>query len=137
MDMELGGWLHPKLANSSVSKWKPLMSIFSQGSLVGPLLFSNFINDMDCGIECTLSKSVNNTKLCGVVDTVQGRDDIHWDLDKLEQWAHVNLIKFNKVLHLNQGNPQYLYRLGDELIESCPADKHLGTVVVDEKLDRI
>lgn len=103
--------MHPKLANSSVSKWKPLMSIFSQGSLVGPLLFSNFINDMDCGIECTLSKSVNNTKLCGVVDTVQGRDDIHWDLDKLEQWAHVNLIKFNrakyKVLHLGWRNHKH------------------------------
>ncbi|KAK4831063.1 hypothetical protein QYF61_015120 [Mycteria americana] len=86
-------------------------------------------SDPGSGIECTLSKLACDTKL---------RDAIQKDLDRLEAWAHVNLMKFNKatykVLHLGRGNPQYEYRLGNKLIESSPVEKDVG-ILVDEKLD--
>jgi len=92
----LDGRIRRVAVDGSRSRWRSGRSDLPHGCILGTVLFNIVISDVDRGIECTLSKSADGTKLSGVVDMPEGHNAIQRDMDKLKKWACVNLMRFNK-----------------------------------------
>ncbi|GAB0180876.1 mitochondrial enolase superfamily member 1 [Grus japonensis] len=122
-------WLNGRAQRVGISdaesSWSPVASGVPQGSVLGPVLFNIFIHDLDKGTEFA-----DDTKLGGVANTPEDCAAIQRDLDRLENWAERNQMKFNKgkcrILHLGRNNLRHQYRLGVDLLGSSAAEKDLG-----------
>jgi ribonuclease P/MRP protein subunit RPP40 len=97
------------------SGWANVSSGVPQGSVLGPLLFMIYINDIDNGIASKILKFADDTKLFRQVGTAEDTANLKNDLDKLVGWSKEWLMLFNvekyKVMHIGFGNGRARYMM--------------------------
>lgn len=119
--------------NGHFSDWADVISGVPQGSVLGPLLFVIYINDIDKDILSKLSKFADDTKICRAVKNDSDRNILNNDLEKLHKWSEDWQMLFNvdkcAVVHVGNRNKNYTYTIGDKVIKNSDKEKDLGVVI--------
>ncbi|CAM5119150.1 unnamed protein product [Natator depressus] len=123
--------------NGNFSERREVTSGVPQGSVLGPILFNLFINDLEEGVNRGLAKFADDTKLLKIVKTKADCEELQKALTKLSDWATKWQMKFHvdkcKVMHTGKNNPNYTYNMMGANLATTNQEKDLG-VIMDSSL---
>ena len=137
----LTGRMQRVVLNGSASEWLPVLSGVPQGSVLGPLLFLVFINDIDGALDLTTSvifKFADDSKVLHKVESEEDRKQLQEEIDNLCKWSEDWQMLFNagkcKVLHFGRNNPRFCYTMGGyapagTVITSDTEEKDIGVLI--------
>jgi len=118
------------------SCWQTVWSGVPQGSVLGPVLFLIFINDLDCNITSTILKFADDTKLISIVNNDDDSSLLQHDLTILENWTHSWQMEFNidkcKVMHVGKTNIHSIYHMSNTVLGTTSEENDLGLLVSDD-----
>ena len=119
--------------DGEASEWEDVLSGVPQGSILGPLLFIIYINDIDMEITNCILKFADDTKVYGKVGTRQGVEYLKKDLETLCRWADKWQMSFNvdkcKVMHIGRGNEKVQYEMDAVKLVETEEEKDLGVII--------
>jgi len=115
------------------SDWVEVKSGVPQGSVLGPILFLIYINDIDEGISSKILKFADDTKLYRKLETDSDIVQLQQDLANLFEWSRDWLMLFNvekcKVMHIGYNNVETIYTMNGSALQKVAEEQDLGVVV--------
>ena len=129
------------VVNGAKSKWSSVTSGIPQGSVLGPVLFVIYINDLPESCDCSTLLFADDTKVFQQVKSTADCEKLQADLNHLQSWADRWQLCFHpqkcKVMRIGNGHPEFTYQMTvDGLLidlDTTHTEKDLG-VYVDDKL---
>ena len=123
--------------NGKESDWADVLSGVPQGSVLGPILFLIYINDIDDAIDCVgtlIKKFADDTKVASIVDTEEQRKLLQEQLDALSRWAEIWQMSFNVdkcvVMHLGNSNSEHKYSMDGTYLKTTMCEKDIGVYML-------
>jgi hypothetical protein len=119
------------------SEWAPVLSGVPQGSVLGPVLFNIFINDLDGAVAADqiLKKFTDDSKLGQVINGPESATALQTLLDNLCEWSAKWGMEFNTskchVMHVGRNNPLHTYTMGGQQLAVSSSEKDVGVIVSD------
>jgi hypothetical protein len=115
------------------SDWAEVISGVPQGSVLGPLLFLVYINDIDEGILSKISKFADDTKLCREIGSELDAKILQEDLKRLSQWSEDWQMLFNidkcAVMHIGKQKENCKYELCGKELKVTTEERDLGVII--------
>ena len=119
------------------SNWANVKSGIPQGSVLGPILFIIYINDLPNEIKSYSKMFADDTKIFKALYSIQDSTTLQDDLIKLAEWSNIWQLPFNeskcKIIHYGKKNPNQSYQMNGHLLETVHEEKDLG-VTFDSEL---
>ena len=121
------------VVDGGVSSWKSVLSGVPQGSVLGPILFLVYINDLEEGVTSSILKFADDTKLFRKTKEIGDKQKVQDDIDKLVRWSEKWQMLFNvgkcKCLHTGPGNTGMNYEMGGTILSKTVKEKDLGVTM--------
>ena len=112
------------------SSWEDVLSSVPQGTVLGGILFSLYVNDIDEGVLAFLRKFVDDTKMASIIENEEDAMALQRDIDTMVEWSRKWAMVFNvgkcKVLHIGRRNKKFEYKMGDAILGETTEEKDLG-----------
>ena len=116
--------------------WLPVHSGVPQGSVVGPVLFIIYINDLVANLESQASLFADDAKIYRIISTAQDTEILRSDMVGLKEWSSKWLLTFNsakcKVVHFGRQNTRSDYTLNGVTLDISAVGKDLGVLISED-----
>ena len=115
------------VVDGEVSSWKLVLSGVPQGSVLGPILFLVYTDDLEEGVTGSIFKFADDNKLFRKTKEIEDKQKLQDDIDKLGRWSEKWQMLFNfgkcKCLHTGPGNTGMNYKMGGTILSKTVKEK--------------